>query len=502
MKPNIVLITTDQQRFDTLSCNGSSFLHTPNLDRLAESGARFTRAYCTNPVCTPSRVSIMTGKYPSAHGSYNIGTVAEDTGQFLSSRLAAAGYRTHHIGKAHFYPSDRESKERFPVSGSGQAKDFAGFETAEFLTGYNDWGVTMHYREWLKEKGIDSTDYPVHILTSRDAYANGDWELPEAVHNSAWIVDRTRKFLKSCGQIREEEEGMAEQRPFFLNIGFQDPHHPHLLPIDFDGRIPLEDVSMPHGTYDSRVRHLDLLAKGKIVESHYAGRYQIAGNQNTRWDEYFADEEKTRTLRRQYYSMIRLLDRRIGEILDAISEKGLTDNTIVVFTTDHGDMLGDHGLGQKGPMSYEEVVHVPLIISWPGMIEPQAAQGVTSLADLYPTLLSFAGIAPDGADLDLDGIAMNDMLFSRNREHRDHAVIQFKEEADAVRYQCIVTKEWKLTEYIGEDYGELYHLSADPGEDVNLYFDEKYDGVKYRLLRLLVSDLDAEGRRNERPCRC
>lgn len=100
--PNVILITTDQQRYDTLGCNGNSFIHTPNLDELAAQGARFERAYCTNPVCTPSRVSIMTGQLPSHHGSYNIGTVAADASGFLSSVLTDAGYRTHQLGKAHF----------------------------------------------------------------------------------------------------------------------------------------------------------------------------------------------------------------------------------------------------------------------------------------------------------------------------------------------------------------------------------------------------------------
>lgn len=139
-----MLITTDQQRYDTLGCNGADWMPTPALDALAAEGARFQRAYCTNPVCTPSRVSIMTGNLPGRHGSYNIGTRAKTTENFLSSQLTAAGYRTHHIGKAHFYPWDCPSEENLPQFPRESLRNFAGFETAELTVGHSDWGVTGH----------------------------------------------------------------------------------------------------------------------------------------------------------------------------------------------------------------------------------------------------------------------------------------------------------------------------------------------------------------------
>jgi arylsulfatase A-like enzyme len=485
------LITTDQQRFDTLHCNGSDFIRTPNLDRLAEAGVRFERCYCSNPVCTPSRVSLMTGMQVSEHGSYNIGTITNKTEIFLSSILTKAGYRTHHIGKAHFYPSDVPSEENKICNGMEPFHNFAGFETAELTVGHNDWGVSGHYKEWLKVYGLDKEknldDFKVNLLLNRDTYANGIMELPMKFHSSSWIVDRTKHFLSHHDL----------SQPFFLNIGFQDPHHPHVIPKDFNNRLNMDGIPRPRSNFDVRLRHMEELYQGRIEESRFSGRYRIAGNQNTKWCDYFEDTEKTTVTRRQYYSMVQLLDEQIGKLITMLKDYGVLDHTIFIFTSDHGEMLGDHKLGQKGPLAFEEVVRVPLLISYM-KIKPAVITDCVSLVDIYPTVLDYIGIEPHSG---CAGFSMKP-LFCGGHWNRTGVRIEFKEEKDAIRYKCYVNSEWKLVLYLGEEFGELYHLSDDPGEDRNLFYEDEFVMVKLQLMKELLEDMDRCELLNDRPSRC
>jgi arylsulfatase A-like enzyme len=492
VRPNVILITTDQQRYDTLHCNGSKFMKTPNLDRLADMGLRFERGYCANPVCTPSRVSIMTGMLPSRHGSYNIGTVTDKQDIFLSSILREQGYRTHHIGKAHFYPSDVPSEENRPIEGMKPFENFAGFQTAELTIGHNDWGITGHYKEWLKSKGYDkekaSKDFHVELLLKKDTYATGELELPLEYHSSSWIVDRVENFLTR----------LEPEQPFFLNIGFQDPHHPHILPKNFNNRLSMDEIPMPTKTFDPSLEHLKELSQGTIEGSRFAGKYKIAGNQDTVWNEYFKDTNKTATTRRHYYSMVQLLDEQIGKIMDLLAEKELLSNSIIVFTSDHGEMLGDHGIGQKGPVAFEEVIRVPLIVAYPKKIKPQVVSECVSLMDLYPTILDYI-------DLEIpkscDGRSLKKLVESGLND-RIGIPVEFTEEKDAIRYRCFVTKDWKLVVYPGEEFGELYHLSEDPGENNNLYYDTAYSEIKFDLMKKWLEDMEFNEPMNLRPSRC
>lgn len=488
---NVIIITTDQQRFDTLGCNQNPFIHTPNLDRLAQGGARFTRAYCTNPVCTPSRVSIMTGKLPSRHGSYNIGTSAADTEAFLSTQLRRAGYRTHQIGKAHFYPWDTASPEtRRAADADTPFSDFAGFETAELSVGHSSWGVSGHYESWLAEKGIKKGCQMPQLQTKwlfpegTDAYQTGDWGMPKKYHSGAWILDRLERFL----QERETK------RPFYLNIGFQDPHHPLVLPQD-QSRIPEETIPLPTGASDPKVRQLTALREGTIEEA-FGGPFGIAGNQDTVWkDTPLAVIQKVRSY---YYSMVELFDSQMGELLALLEKYRVLADTLLIVTSDHGDMLFDHGLGEKGPMAFEEVLRVPLLIHFPKEIAPCVVTEPVSLADLYPTVLEYLQVP---VTADCDGISLRPVLEGRPLG-RAGVIAEFKEEKDAIRYRCFVTKEWKLVEYMGETFGELYHLAEDPKEEQNLWFAAEYLPVKYELLRQMLAEYERHDFLAQRPCRC
>jgi arylsulfatase A-like enzyme len=480
-RPNVILITTDQQRFDSVAINGSSFMKTPNMDRLGKEGVSFERAYCPNTVCTPSRNSIMTGLHLSRHGAYNIGTTAVDHRPFLSNLLREQGYRTHHVGKAHWYPWGTENEETRALEENGAPlENFAGFETAEISIGHATGGVRGHYRKWVEDKGYDPADFKEDYFLEKDANGTCDWDIPVELHSGAWLAERAVNFIKNHDK----------KQPFYLNLGFQDPHHPHAVPKDYKNRvdpatIPLPDFSLQDEK--NMVEHTKHFHKGTINESRFRGEFAIAGNESAAWEPYFNDEHKARTTRAYYYTMVQLIDDQLGVILEALDQYGLTDNTLIIFTSDHGEMLGDHLIGQKGAMIYEGVTRVPLLIRYPKGFAPSQVEECVSLVDLAPTILDFLGIEDN---IQRDGLSLKDRLQDGLELNRSGVRIEYKEEPDRIRYKCWVTSEWKLAVYLGEDFGELYDLRNDPKEQNNLFDSADHQGVKTKLLIEMLNDME------------
>jgi len=492
--PNIILITTDQQRFDSIGINGSSFMNTPNLDRLGRQGARFTRAYCPNPVCTPSRVSMMTGNHISRHGAYNIGTYAEDDSKFLSHLLRENGYNTYHIGKAHWNAWGEENEETKDVGPAGEPfKDFMGFDQAELSIGHGlTGGIKGHYGFWLKEKGGRSEPFGYQALFEDDPMETGDWDIPSSLHSGAWVVERAEQVIRTADR----------KKPFFLNLGFQDPHHPHVLPSDFTNRvdesaIPLPDFN-PTGS-EVLCESAYHLQQGTMNHSRFVGRFKVAGNgDDANWHTYFQDEEKARKTRAYYYSMIQLLDEQIGQLLQCLEDTGLMNDTLIIFTSDHGEMLGDHGIGQKGPLVYEGVARIPLMIQYPNGIAPCVIDDCVSLVDLLPTLADFLNIQDTGRR---DGISLKDRIQEGAKLPRSGVRMEYKEEPDRIRFKSWVTKEWKLAVYSGESFGELYDLKHDPGETCNLFDQPLYEQIQLKLYRELLEDMERSEPISRRPSR-
>lgn len=495
-QPNVLLITSDQQRYDSLGVNGNPWIRTPNLDRLGREGAVFDRAYCPNTVCTPSRVSMMTGLHLSRHGAYNIGTNAWDDSAFLSRKLRENGYRTKHVGKAHWHPWQAPSPESAPVNEFGEPfRDFVGFEEAELSLGHASWGVTAHYAAWIRSKGYDPLELnKVDRLYERDANDTGDWDMPTALHSGTWIAERAVAFL-------EEHAAAQEDRPFFLNLGFQDPHHPHIVPKDYPNRVDPNVIPLPDTDWEADAgvpEHIPYFRSGGISRTRFVGKFVIAGNSDEPWAAYFRDADKSRRTRAYYYSMVQLLDEQIGVIADTLDRLGLADNTIVIFASDHGEMLGDHAIGQKGPMVYEGVTRIPLVIRYPAGFGSARIRDCVSLVDLAPTVLDLAGIADD---VPRDGLSLKPALYQAAPLGRPGVRIEYKEEPDRIRFKCWVTPEWKLALYTGEPFGELYDLAGDPGEKKNLFDSPEYAGVRQRLTAEMLEDMERSEPCAPRPCR-
>lgn len=497
-RPNIIIITTDQQRTDSLSCYGSAFTSTPNLDRMAEGGVLLERAYCTNPVCTPSRVSIFTGQQVSRHGVWNVGMNAFEDTRMISHRLGDVGYRTHYIGKMHFQAFGGEKGQSVETMDGWEelypewAGPYYGFESIEIALGHTLYGIAGHFGSRVKEQvsAEEFESYPKACRQLSNGHFGGDgfeWDLPLQFHNSVWTADRTISFL----------EKHDRDQPFLLAIGFQDPHHPHAVPNEYEDRVSPQDVPLPdfdEGELDDKPPHFLEAHTGRLEDSEMRGDYYIAG-QGAGSDFRKVNEQETRDGRACYHSMVRLIDREMGRILDCLDRTGLDDNTLIFFTSDHGELLGDHGLWMKGPFHYEQLIRVPMIVRWPeGIPGGRKEQGLFSLVDIVPTALTAAGLELDES---VDGVNSLPLLRGESKT-RDDVLVECIDDPNKLRLKTIVTENRKLTWYRGQSYGELYDLENDPCEKVNHWNNPDYAADKSDLLTRIPNHLESLEPRAER----
>lgn len=496
-RPNILIITTDQQRTDSLSCYGSAFTDTPHLDRLASEGVCLERAYCTNPVCTPARASIFTGKYVSRHGAWNVGMNVPEDEPMISHHLADIGYRTHYIGKAHFQPfggspehsmETRNNTDRYPDFRG----PYYGFETIELALGHATYGVAGHYGEWVKSQVSEEefASYSKARRLSQTGFGGGahDWDIPLKYHNSVWTADRTIDFLKNHDT----------EQPFLLAVGFQDPHHPHCVPTEFEDRVNPDEVLLPdyiEGELEDKPPHFIAARCGELRNLETRGKFAMAG-QGGGADFRKVSDEDAKLGRAYYYNMVKIIDQQMGRIMACLDERGLGENTLVLFTTDHGELLGDHGLWMKGPFHYEQLVCVPTLIRYPAAIPPgQRSEALFSHVDIVPTVLAAAGLPISDA---IDGVDAMPMLSGEQESARDSLLIECVDDPQGLRLKTIVTDNRKLTWYCGHPYGELYDLESDPSERINQWDNPAYAADKADLISAILEEMEVLERRVER----
>lgn len=499
-KQNILLITSDQQHWCTLGVANPA-IKTPNLDRLACRGMRFTRAYCPNPTCTPTRASIITGMYPSQHGAWSLGTKLPETVPTLGGYLKPAGYHSALIGKAHFqqllntaeYPSIESNPLQqdldFWRSFNGP---FYGFDYVELARNHTDEAhVGQHYALWLEEKGYDDWrqyySAPAGTRAAGEPYmstensrSGGKWEMPERYHYNNWIVERSQAVL---------ERSVAIDEPFFLWASFPDPHPPYLVPEPWASMYDPDAIIVP-----------------PLVENEHAGNprhFQLTQRGNPDFSDWQEEEgnamhgfcshrlrDRDRSLARDmaiYYGMISFMDHAIGQILDRLDALGLTDSTLVVFTTDHGHFHGQHGLIAKGPFHYEDMVRIPFIVSQPGRIPAgQTTKAMLSLVDLAPTFLDFAALPIPRS---MTGRSQKHVWEGTAPGARDHVIVENHHQPTTIHARTYVDERYKLTVYYKRDDGEIFDLQEDPGELNNLWNSAAHQELKCSLFKKLI---DAE----------
>ena len=479
--PNILLITSDQQHYDTLGVTNPR-IKTPALDRLAHEGTNFTRAYCPNPVCSPSRASIITGMYPSWHHCWTIGVKLPEDVPTVGDALQANGYDTSLIGKAHFQPlatrPGSESIECQPIlrdlefwrNFHGPWYGFRHIETARMHGDEPHAGG--HYAIWMEENGLGNwRDYFMHYPPrDDDPRREFSWELPEEHHYSRWTAEKTIEYVRIHAR---------ERHPFFCWASFHDPHPPYLVPQPWDKMYDPNDMVVgkyTEGEFDAMPPHF---AQTRQKRPDFS-MFEESGFANHGFMCHVAGDEWMRKNIAVYYGMISFMDQQIGRILDELDRLGMAKNTIVVFTTDHGHFLGQHGLIAKGAFHYEDMLRVPFLVRWPGHVPAGAtSSSLQSLVDLSPTFLAAAGIEIPGI---MQGVSQLDTWCGRRESSRDHVIVENRHQPTKLDLRSFVTDRYKLTLYRDHDWGELFDLQEDPGELRNRFDDPDYAAVKVQLM--------------------
>ncbi|MGE0237638.1 MAG: sulfatase [Parvibaculaceae bacterium] len=521
-RPNFLIIVTDQHRADHLSCAGNKILKTPHIDALAAGGRRYDRFYVSIPICMPNRATLLTGRMPSLHGAHCNGAPLRLSANTAVWMLRAAGYRTRLVGKSHLQnmtgrppamPRRRNDHDTLPPPDLSEAwlgmwqdgrydqentelwasepehrldLPFYGFDDVELCTMHGD-VVGGEYRRWLDERCPEAAA----LIGAENALPDERYRVPQAyrtripekLYPTSYVVERTNAALEDLGKNRRE--------PFFLVSCFPDPHHPFTPPGRYWDMYDPDDIEPP-----ASLRHA---ANNVSPALQHLRRERASGRANTRGTLPFSvDEREAREAIALTYGMISMIDDGIGRITRKLDELGLTDDTIVVFMSDHGDFMGDHGLMLKSALHYQGLIRVPFIWKEPDLPHAGEASGALhSTLDVARTVLARAGIAPywgmQGKDM---AASLADPMASGNEavliEEDGHEVALGFD--SPVRVRSVVTDRWRLSVYEGVTWGELYDLENDRQELINLFDDPAHRHVRAELFetmaRLMMSHAD------------
>ncbi|MBS3763653.1 MAG: sulfatase-like hydrolase/transferase [Planctomycetes bacterium] len=458
--PNILWICTDQQRADTLGCCGNSFVHTPNLDRLASEGALFENCFSQSPICTPSRASFLTGRYPRTTRARQNGQDIPADEMLITKLLADNGYTCGLAGKLHLSTCD----PRFCPDIERRIDD--GYKVFHWSHHPNpDWPKNA-YTQWLAENDVS---YETPALDDTWQVRKG---MPEQYHQTTWCANKTIEFLTK--QVRQDS-------PWLFSFNCFDPHFPFDPPEKYLEPYleQLDEIPLPV------TEEGELENKPRWQQPDFRDDYHYTGPHHP--------EEMTprqhRLTRAAYWAMVDLIDAQVGRVLEALDATGQRQDTLVIFTSDHGEMLGDHDLYLKGPYFYDPAVRVPLIVSWPDHMRTGCADTLVELMDLAPTVLEAAGLErPEGMQAkSLWPILEN---VEQNPTHREDVYCEYYYgmgcEGDPPPYATMLrTETHKLVVAHGLDQGELYDLRQDPDERQNLWDDQDYKELKSALLKRL-----------------
>lgn len=451
-KPNILLITSDQQRYDSINPYGCRCIDTSAFNRLEREGIVFEHCYANNPICTPSRCSMLTGLELPGHGVYRLHDNLPLDQELFTVCLQQEGYKTALFGKLHICGMFREAEQRHPAD---------GFDIYEWChdpalhldspyNAYTQWLRSNHsaFYKRLEKEGRRTTDFPADATFTH------------------WAAERTIEFIRN--EARE---------PFFCYMSLFDPHNPYFdCPNEYVEQVDVQAIP-------PIISHKDDIGNAPRGLERERAKYRD-GYPNVIRD------------RRQYFGAVKMMDYELGRVLNALDEKGIAENTIVVFLSDHGDMLGDHGLGTKGAFFYEAGIHIPLIIRWPSVVPKGLREdALVQPHDIAATLLSAAGVSSAEIKNRMPATAN---LLSIKEEKRKYVFSAYRNSGygDTNTYfdpplhaDMVRDERFKLILYANEpepeSAGQLFDLINDPDEHVNLFADPAYTGVRQRLIQTL-----------------
>jgi arylsulfatase A-like enzyme len=442
---NIVIMLADQLRADCVGCYGNSIIKTPNCDRLAAEGTRFENAFAQHPQCVPSRAAVLTGRYPHVNGAISNHCAMGNHELTIGEYLQQYDYRSIGVGKLHIYSEKEKTGFTETMLCGGQQSDAV---TPEVLR--------EDYKKWLRENGYWQDAIKAYEIHNTKEY----WEnfranvnpMPSEAYIDTWVGDQAVEYIKK----------QNPNQPFFMFVGFPNPHIPFDAPEPYASMYDPATVPLPD-TFE-----MDLSNK---PPQHAA--YRRRGRKEN-YEK--LDESRLRKVISLYYGSITLVDDQVGKVLNALEEQHLMENTIVVFVSDHGELLGHYGMLIKSidayPMLYDVGIRVPLIIRAPrdnsrapGSNAGNVVREQVELIDLYSTVLESASIE---IPPQVQGQSLRECLFGGPAPKRTYVF----SESGAVK--TIRGERYKLVYYPGQPYGELYDIIKDPIERNNLYDNDEY----------------------------
>ncbi|WP_073339457.1 sulfatase-like hydrolase/transferase [Clostridium grantii] len=444
-RPNIIFLMTDQQRYDTFSCVNDE-IKTPFLDELIEDSVHFKNAYCSNPSCVPSRAAIVTGKFPSECKCPNYIDKLPITEKTFMTRLQEAGYHTAVIGKQHFAGSEIKKgyDDEQIIDGHGA---FAPRETIEL------------YLKYLEENGVDKGS-----LVKRGLISGGSWNSDIKYHIDYFIGEMGKQWL----QDKAKEINDEESKPWFFTLSFPGPHHPY----DCEGTkyaelYDLEKLSKP----ESSCKDLD----------QKPPHFKNMGGYSKIYLKDYSEEIFLKT-KRSYYANMSLIDEKIGEVIQVLKDNDMYDNTMIVYSSDHGDFMGDYGLVEKLQCLEDSLMRVPLFVKPP-------VKGFKGIAvDDEVINIDIAATCLDVAKAPIDKYMSNYPYNcywdeSKEKKVRDHIYME------AGEIKGCINKGIKTVHYMNRKYGEMYDLNKDPKEVNNIWDDPACLPQKLENYQIIVDNM-------------
>jgi arylsulfatase A-like enzyme len=505
-RPNFLLFVTDQHRADHLGCYGNTEVRTPHIDALAAQGCRFDDFHVATPICQPNRASLMTGRLPSTHGLQMNGRELSLGERSFVETLRESGYRTALVGKAHLQnittlptawpgqgPRFPEARQVFPGRYGQEVwkrweddpsheleLPYYGFEQAMLTIGHAD-EQHGHWRRWLRQQtpeadrliGPDNA-IPTPGLKLGELRHAWRTRVPEELYPTAFIAGQT------CAKL---DQLAREEQPFFIQCSFPDPHHPFTPPGRYWDMFRPEDVSLPASF------HAELIDPPPPVQWLRAQR-QANPAFRPGYGSFACSEQEAREAIALNHGSLACIDDAVGQVMARLRALGLDDNTVVMFTSDHGDLLGDRGLMFKGGLHYTALTRVPFV--WRDTAQPSTSPATGALAqtiDIATTVLERAGLQPTNG---MQGSSLLPLMAGTAQAVRPHLLIEEESQRSdfgmdrRVRMRTLRDQRHRLTVYDGQAWGELVDLQEDPLELRNLWHDTAAQALRARLMETLV----------------
>ncbi len=469
-RPNVLWICTDQQRFDTLGCYGNEFVTTPAIDRLAREGLLFEQCYAQNPLCQPSRGAFLTGRYPVTNRLRQNGQECPPDLPLITKMMADEGYVCGLAGKLHLNACDyrlgRFGKEWWRVE--DRDRYFDGIEKrmddgyAEF---HWDHAPSGHFRssaytQWVRAKGqkvIENRPFE----DSKHVFLG----MPPELRQTTFCAEKAVQFM---------EAHAGAPYPWLFSVNIFDPHP------SFN---PPEEYLKPY------LERLDEIPPPNYAEGELENKPRHQKERRLKHDPAIGEREH-RLARAAYWAMVDHIDVNVNRMLEALERTGQRENTLVIFHSDHGELLGDHGSYPKGPMLYDCAVHVPLILAWPGVIQPgRRCAGLVELADIAPTILDAIGMPrhPGMQARSLWPLAKGEAPLDHFRDDIYCEYYNSNPDNPALNITMVRTERRKIAVVHNTGEGELYNLENDPAETRNLWDDPAAAELKTEMLLRLAA---------------